>query len=592
MSSVAIIDSGSTRNDFAVWKDTDMGMTEPAPSVAGMDLRDYVRILRHRWLLVAAATVLGVIAAAVPVAFMTPTYEAHTQLYVSVRSDAGETGDLVQGNSFAKEVVSSYTDIIGTSVVLDPVISELGLNTTVAELRNDVKTSTPDGSVLIDITVADTDPQQAELIAAAISRSLTRAVQNRLEPKRADGQSSVSLTTTQEAQTADEPVSPRASLLLPAGLLLGLLCGIGIAVLTAVFDTRVRSARDVRQLTDIPVIGRIPRDSVIANDPLVVRASKHGPTAEAFRALRTNLDFLGVGSRSRIFVITSSSLGEGKSITAVNLSIILAESGLRVALVDCDLRRPKIAEYLGIEGAAGLTDVLVGRAEIADVLQPWGEHGLNALPAGHIPPNPSELLGSHAMDTVLQELDNDFDYVILDAPPTLAVTDSAVVGTKAAGIIMVAAAGSTKKPALDESIRTHQALGARVAGVVVTMLHPKGEDLYSYGAADAYGKPPVEADRVTTASGSSRTVRSNRRYERDPSGDGIDEAIDCHPEGAPSESNSLSGPKIWPICDRSGRDVYPGDAVEHTDSDVPRTEELPRVGAVTGDAERQRGDEN
>lgn len=592
MSSVAIIDSGSTRNDFAVWKDTDMGMTEPAPSVAGMDLRDYVRILRHRWLLVAAATVLGVIAAAVPVAFMTPTYEAHTQLYVSVRSDAGETGDLVQGNSFAKEVVSSYTDIIGTSVVLDPVISELGLNTTVAELRNDVKTSTPDGSVLIDITVADTDPQQAELIAAAISRSLTRAVQNRLEPKRADGQSSVSLTTTQEAQTADEPVSPRASLLLPAGLLLGLLCGIGIAVLTAVFDTRVRSARDVRQLTDIPVIGRIPRDSVIANDPLVVRASKHGPTAEAFRALRTNLDFLGVGSRSRIFVITSSSLGEGKSITAVNLSIILAESGLRVALVDCDLRRPKIAEYLGIEGAAGLTDVLVGRAEIADVLQPWGEHGLNALPAGHIPPNPSELLGSHAMDTVLQELDNDFDYVILDAPPTLAVTDSAVVGKKAAGIIMVAAAGSTKKPALDESIRTHQALGARVAGVVVTMLHPKGEDLYSYGAADAYGKPPVEADRVTTASGSSRTVRSNRRYERDPSGDGIDEAIDCHPEGAPSESNSLSGPKIWPICDRSGRDVYRGDAVEHTDSDVPRTEELPRVGAVTGDAERQRGDEN
>lgn len=592
MSSVAIIDIGSTRNGFAVWKDTDMGMTEPAPSVAGMDLRDYVRILRHRWLLVAAATVLGVIAAAVPVAFMTPTYEAHTQLYVSVRSDAGETGDLVQGNSFAKEVVSSYTDIIGTSVVLDPVISELGLNTTVAELRNDVKTSTPDGSVLIDITVADTDPQQAELIAAAISRSLTRAVQNRLEPKRADGQSSVSLTTTQEAQTADEPVSPRASLLLPAGLLLGLLCGIGIAVLTAVFDTRVRSARDVRQLTDIPVIGRIPRDSVIANDPLVVRASKHGPTAEAFRALRTNLDFLGVGSRSRIFVITSSSLGEGKSITAVNLSIILAESGLRVALVDCDLRRPKIAEYLGIEGAAGLTDVLVGRAEIADVLQPWGEHGLNALPAGHIPPNPSELLGSQAMDTVLQELDDDFDYVILDAPPTLAVTDSAVVGTKAAGIIMVAAAGSTKKPALDESIRTHQALGARVAGVVVTMLHPKGEDLYSYGAADAYGKPPVEADRVTTASGSSRTVRSNRRYERDPSGDGIDEAIDCHPEGAPSESNSLSGPKIWPICDRSGRDVYRGDAVEHTDSDVPRTEELPRVGAVTGDAERQRGDEN
>ena len=568
-----------------------MGMTESAPNGAGMDLRDYVRILRRRWLLVTAATVLGIVAGVVPVALMTPTYEAHTQLYVSVQSDAGGTGDLVQGNSFAKEVVSSYTDIVGSSVVLDPVISELGLNTTVAELRDDVKASTPDGSVLIDITVADSDPQQAERIAAAISRSLTQAVQNRLEPKRADGRSSISLTTTQEAQTADPPVSPRASLLVPAGLLLGLLCGIGIAILTAVFDTRVRSVQDIRQLTETPVIGRIPRDSAVADDPLVVRASKYGPTAEAFRALRTNLDFLGVGSKRRVFAITSPSLGEGKSITAANLSIILAESGLRVALVDCDLRRPKVAEYLGIEGAAGLSDVLVGRVEISDVLQPWGEHGLSALPAGHIPPNPSELLGSQAMDAVLHEFGEDFDYVILDAPPTLAVTDSAVVGTKAAGIIMVSAASSTKKRAFTESIRTHLAVGAHVAGIVVTMLPPNGEDLYTYGAAEAYGKPPNEAERPSADTGPSWMFRPDRSHVQGPADDGIDTAVDRHP-AAPFGSKHLSAPKVWPIPSRSRLADHRCAPVDDTGFEEPEIAELPRVGAVPGDANPQRADES
>lgn len=558
MSSVTVIDIGFTRNDFAVWKDTDMGTTEPAPNAVGMDLRDYLRILRHRWLLIAVTSLVGIAASAVPVVFMTPTYEAHTQLYVSVRSDGGGTGDLAQGNSFAKEVVSSYTDVVGTSVVLDPVIAELGLNTTVDELRKNVQASSPDGSVLIDITVTDSDPQQAEQIATKVSQSLTQAVQTQLEPQGADGQSTISLTPTQKAQTTGEPVSPQASLLLPAGLLLGLLTGIGIAILITVFDTKVRSVRDIRELTDTPVIGRIPQDSVVAHDPLVVRASNQGPTAEAFRALRTNLDYLAVGSTSRVFVITSSSLGEGKSITAVNLSIILAESGLRVALVDCDLRRPMADAYLGIEGAAGLSDVLVGRAEIADVLQPWGERGLSALPAGRIPPNPSELLGSRAMDAVLQQLGDDFDYVILDAPPTLAVTDSVVVGTKAAGIIMVAAAGSTKKPALEEAIRTHQALGVSVAGVVVTMLPTNGEDLYSYGA---YGQPPVSTD----------------------------DAAERHSAVAPIDPNQFSGPTLWPISDCHELDET---VAADADAGDPQTAEMPRVGAVTGDVQRQKANES
>src|SRR5699024_3325706 len=218
-------------------------------------------------------------------------------------------------------------------------------------------------------------------------------------------------------------------------------------------------------------------------------------TTEAFRALRTSLDFLVVGQRNRVLTVTSSSVQEGKSITAANLSIVLAEAGMRVVLVDCDLRRPRVAEYLGLEGGAGLSDVLVGRAELDDVLQYWGKNGLHALPSGRIPPNPSELLGSEAMDLVLETLSADFDFVILDAPPALAVTDSAVIGKKATGTLVVAAAQSSRKPAVLEAISMHEDIGAHVSGIIVTKLPPNGEDLYVYGSRDSYGTPPTAGEQ-------------------------------------------------------------------------------------------------
>lgn len=469
---------------------------ETRKGLTSMELRDYLRILRKKWLLVTVMTALGIGAGFVPVMLMPPTYEANTQLYVSVRSEVGTTGDLMQGNSFAREVVSSYADVVGTSVVLQPVIDELELDTTVSELAEKVQASTPEESVLIDIAAEDTDPGQASAIAEAVGESLKQAVQDRLEPARADGESSISLTTTQQALTDEDPVSPRAELLLPLGLLVGLFAGLGLAILTAVLDTRVHSVRDIKQITAVPVVGRIPHDPTIDSDPLVARSHPHSSTTEAFRALRTSLDFLVVGQRNRVLTVTSSSVQEGKSITAANLSIVLAEAGMRVVLVDCDLRRPRVAEYLGIEGGAGLSDVLVGRAELDDVLQYWGENGLHALPSGRIPPNPSELLGSEAMDLVLETLSAEFDFVILDAPPALAVTDSAVIGKKATGTLVVAAAQSSRKPAVLEAISMHEDVGAHVSGIIVTKLPPNGDDLYVYGSRASYGTPPTADEQL------------------------------------------------------------------------------------------------
>ena len=457
-----------------------------------MELREYIRIFHKSWILIVAATLLGLGLGAVASLAATPQYEARTQLYVSVQSDVGSTGDLVQGTNYARQIVGSYVDVVRTGIVLDPVAEQLQLDITGAELASYVTASSPTNTVLINITASSPDPEQAALIANAVGESFKDVVRNDLEPERASGQSPVSLTTTQVALTPTAAVSPNTPVNLALGLLLGLAVGVGVAVLRSTLDTRIHSLHDIEQITDKPLIGGIVDDPDAQKNPLIVHAQPNSGRAESFRALRTNLQFLNVGSQNRAFVITSSGLGEGKSTTAANLAFSLAQTGSRVALIEGDLRLPMVCQYLGIEGGAGLTDVLIGKATLNDVLQRWGRTQLYVLPAGRTPPNPSELLGSAEMEKVVATLNEHFDYVIIDAPPSLAVTDAAVMGSMTAGILLVVASGRTTKQAFEGALRTLETAGTNVLGIIATMLATKGPDSYGYGAY-GYGYGTQEA---------------------------------------------------------------------------------------------------
>jgi capsular exopolysaccharide synthesis family protein len=185
---------------------------------------------------------------------------------------------------------------------------------------------------------------------------------------------------------------------------------------------------------------------------------------------------------------------EGKSTSAVNLAIALADTGARVLIVDGDLRRPKVHEYLGIEGAVGLTDLLIGRAEPEDVIQPWGKAGLFVLPAGKIPPNPSELLGSEALVSLVGEFTRAFDIVLFDSAPLLPVTDAAILARTVGGTIVVCAAGRTHKNQLKGAFAALANVDAPVSGIVLTMLPTRGPDAYGYGRYGyGYGYGDFEA---------------------------------------------------------------------------------------------------
>ena len=456
-----------------------------------MELQDYLRIFRKNWVLILVSTLIITGAAAAWSMIQTPKYQATSQLYVSVRTGDASVGDLSQGTNFVRSAVTSYVDVVGTAIVMDQVSEELGGALSPAELASAVSASSPTNTVLINISATDSDPEQAALIANTTSAVFADVVTNQLERPSEGAPARVQVDVVQPAQVPGGAISPNVTRNLALGFMLGLMLGLGLAVLRSVLDTKIRTRQDVASITDDPVLGRIVFDPDSTTRPLLVQDDPTSPRAEAFRAFRTNLQFLKVEGNPRSFVFTSAGPGEGKSTTAANLAIAIAQAGSTVCLVDGDLRKPRVADLMGVEGAVGVTDILIGRVTLAEALQGWGQPNLVVLPAGHRPPNPSELLGSQEMGDLISNLRAQFDYVIIDAPPVLVVTDAALIAKDVGGALMVTAVGTARKEALADSLTTMERIDARVLGIVMTMVPTKGADSYGY-AAYTYGSPAHE----------------------------------------------------------------------------------------------------
>jgi capsular exopolysaccharide synthesis family protein len=302
-----------------------------------------------------------------------------------------------------------------------------------------------------------------------------------LSPQRQNGTKAVQAATIAAAQVPEKASSPNILQNLGVGLALGLLLGLGIAVLRHVLDTKVRNENDVRVLTDSPMLGVVAYDQELSSHPVIVRDQPLAAPSEAVRRLRTNLQFIDLANRPKSIVISSSIPSEGKSTIAINLAVSLADTGSRVILVDADLRQPSIADYAGIEGQAGLTTVLIGRADVEDVVQPLGTTTLDLLPAGQIPPNPSELLGSQAMADLLDRLSASYDMVLLDSPPLLPVTDAVVLTKLAGGALVVVGADRIHRPQLQQSLESLETAGAHLFGIVINKIARREAAAYAYG---------------------------------------------------------------------------------------------------------------
>lgn len=442
-----------------------------------MELRDYLRILRRNWMPVVACTLLGLIVAAATTFSQKPTYTAETKLFVATQS-SGTVGDLQQGNTFIQARVQSYVETALTPAVLEPAAERLGLGA--RNLDGKVEASAGPSTVIISIAASDHSPVQAAAIAKAVGDSLIKVIDELEKPTDGRGSSPVRLSVVTPATAPAAPSAPNNRLNLALGGALGWALGVGLALLRTVLDTKVRGEGDLHRVTDAPILGGIAFDGDATKKPLLTQAPPQGPRAESFRQLRTNLQFAHVSHGSKAVLVTSSLPGEGKSTTAINLAIAVAQSGQSVVLVDADLRRSRVADYLGLEKNAGLTTALMGKIGVSELLQHWGEDQLYVLTAGQTPPNPSELLGTEAMKNLILQLEQDFGAVIIDAPPLLPVTDAAVLAQQVGGVILMVGSSRVKLPDLEKSLNSLEMVKADVLGVVMNFLPVKGPDAYAY----------------------------------------------------------------------------------------------------------------
>ena len=450
-----------------------------------MELRDYLRIMRRRWLLILSSVIVAVGVAAGVTFTMTPQYASTTGLFVS--TTPSDSGEAYQGSLFSAQRITSYADLATGQELSRRVIDDLGLDMEPADLSAKIEATVVPETVNLDITVTDPIPRRAQLISQTVAKELTVFV-DELETPPGRQNPPIKLSIVDSAPLPDTPVSPQPLRNLGLAAVLGLLLGLGLAVLRELLDTSMKTTEDVEAVTEAPLMADIAFDPKAVKHPLVTSLDSHAPRVEAFRVLRTNMQFVDVDKDSKVFVVTSSVPGEGKTTTATNLAITLAQAGERVLMIDGDLRRPQVATILEVEPAVGLTSVLIGSIELEDALQETRIEGLTALTSGAIPPNPSELLQSHAMTDVVDLARKLFDVIIIDAPPLLPVTDAALLAAQADGALVVVRHSKTTRDQLDHSMERLSAVDARALGVVFNMVPVRrGGTRRGYGYGYAYG---------------------------------------------------------------------------------------------------------
>jgi polysaccharide biosynthesis transport protein len=453
-----------------------------------VELSEYLDILRRRWLAVVIITLTTLALASAVTLALPKKYTATTRLFIAVAGDS--VTDLAQGSNFAEKQMASYAEVATSPRVLAPVITQLGLQTTPKDLAESVEATVPVDTVILEIAATDRDPARAAQIANAVGRESANAAAQ-LSPQKLDGTEPVVATTIAEAEVPDKASFPKTLQNLGVGVILGLLLGLGVAVLRHVLDTKIRNENDVGLVTGSPILGVVAYDQEVPSHPVILRDEPQAAPSEAVRRLRTNLQFIDVASRPKSIVISSSIPAEGKTTIAINLAVSLADTGARVILIDADLRRPSIAEYMGIEGQVGLTTVLIGRADVKDVVQPFGTSSLDLLPAGQVPPNPSELLGSAAMASLLERLSASYDMVLLDSPPLLPVTDAVVLSKMAGGAVVIVGADRIHRPQLQQSLDSLETAGAHLFGIVMNKIARRDAAAYGYGSGYASYGPKI-----------------------------------------------------------------------------------------------------
>jgi non-specific protein-tyrosine kinase len=518
-----------------------------------MELQQLTAALRRWWWVILASVIVAALTSFLVTRATPSIYEAHATLQVGdVANPNPDQNTMALGQSLA----GFYAELVKREPVLRGTLEALKLDWDWQGLRDMVSSRTQISSPFIEISVVDSDPQRAQVLANELARQLIQqspqgneeqrreqdrqftrqqlaALQTRIkgaedelkqldetiaaatsrrqiEDARAQQATlNTQITTWQStyaqlqsnllvgvpntlrvlepASLPTVPVGPKLMQNVLLAALVGLVLALAAVVLIEVIDDTLKTTEDARRALSLPVLGSVARfGGNNYADRLVYSAQENSKQAEAYRVLRTNLQFSTVGKPMKTLMITSSKPKEGKSTTAANLAIIVAQSGKRVILVDADLRRPVQHLVFELDNAQGLSSTFLdAKVSIDRFLKPVTTDSLSVLPSGPVPHNPSELLDSARMIEVIEDLKQRADIVIFDSPPVLSVADATILASKMDGVMLVVDSGYTRRGTAKRAKEVLQSIGANLIGVVVNRAVTRAESDYydySYGA--------------------------------------------------------------------------------------------------------------
>jgi polysaccharide biosynthesis transport protein len=530
-------------------------------------LRDYaVVVWRRKWLVAGAAVLLLAVSLAYSLT-RTPLYKASAQLvYVSQLdlSNPLSAGSYVDPTVREVELSSVASVIASPSVVknAEALASQSGTSPSHSvSAAPDASTGSTTGNT-VTITAVSPDAQTSARVANAYAQAFTdyrkasqqevvrraeQVVQEKLDAfktpaSKLTGDYAILMQRLQDLQILEATATGSFSVLVPAtapsapfspkpvrnaiiGFVGGLVIGIGIVLLLAQFDTRVRTSEEAAAILRMPILGHVRKMSgkEVQAQPLVVLSGSHSHAAESIRKLRGSLEFADVDGDLKSFFITSSVQHEGKTLTVCNLALSLAATGSRVVLVDADLRRPQVHRYLNLPNGIGMSSVLTGRTELQTTLQSRsvgprlatqvnssgpdnssnGGSRLHVLTSGPVPPNAPEIIASKAFAILIQELQASFDMVIVDAPALLAVGDATAIASVVNALVFLVDLTRARRPLLQEAELQLAQMPCRKLGLILLTSTPSRRHQHAYYS---YEQPaePVPNSKATT----SRTRRS------------------------------------------------------------------------------------
>ncbi|MDO5750285.1 MAG: polysaccharide biosynthesis tyrosine autokinase [Rothia sp. (in: high G+C Gram-positive bacteria)] len=465
-----------------------------------MTILDFVRLTRaNLWLLV-TGIIVGTLLGYGYAAMQPKTYQAKASGYVTIGSSG--TVDVLSGSSAARERAQSYSAIVTSQSVAQKMKAsspELA-NMSVGAIQGSLTAGVGEGrGALIEVTAKASNPEQARALANGALRATAEYISeidgsSASTANESEGSSAVRNASSVRVIPLDNASPTPALIQVNAMQYAGIGAGAGLAaVYAAIFlrralDSRIRTRDDAIKATESSILGVMPVSDELTEDAIAEGKSDDHIAQESIRQLRTNLRFVNIDTPPRSFIVTSSVPGEGKSTVSLSLARAMAAAGQPVILIDADLRRPTVAKKLKLNAKVGLTQVLAGQVDIANAVLPAAEEeNLFILPAGRIPPNPAELLGSDKMRQLIKELSEEF-VVILDVPPLLPVTDASLLSTSVDGVILVGAVGKSHREQMTEAVSVLNKVNANLFGVVLNRAPRSGlgNSYYGFGYASSY----------------------------------------------------------------------------------------------------------